>query len=107
MGRRPGDPVFRCANKDSPDYKPQYGKTYTARQQAILDEQIPLDDIRATELSLLSKKAFQLGDLENYQIAQDLLQRKMDPGVYVPPYTVEEAKEILQKLTPWKIDWEK
>ena len=106
MGSRRGEPRFYYMDKDSPDYKSSYGKTYTARQQAILEEEIPLEDIRATELSILSKKAFQLGDLEQYQIAQDLLDRKMNPGSYVPPYTKEEAKEILQSLTPWRIDWD-
>ena len=44
-------------------------------------------------------------DIDNYEIAKELLNCKQYPNTYSPSYTIEEAKEILQALTPWKIDW--
>lgn len=32
---------------------------------------------------------------------------KTKPQEYIPQYTIEEAKAILQELTPWIINWEK
>ena len=43
--------------------------------------------------------------IDNYEIAKELLNSKQYPNTYSPSYTIEEAKEILQALTPWKIDW--
>ena len=66
---------------------------------------ISLEEVRVNELTLLSRKAFQNGDIDNYEIAKELLNSKQYPNTYSPSYTIEEAKEILQALTPWKIDW--
>ena len=50
---------FSFKNKDSPDYVSSYGDTYTDRQLAILNNEIPLYEIRPNELSILYKKAKQ------------------------------------------------
>lgn len=96
---------FFFNNKDDPNYRPNYGSSYTKRQQSILDGLIELDDIRPNELSILFRKAEQMEDAEAYEIAQELYNQKMRPDGYRPKYSKEEAKEILQRLTPWKLDW--
>lgn len=51
------DPYFSFKDKDSAEYKPQYGTAYTPRQEKILSGELPLEDIRPNELSLLKQKA--------------------------------------------------
>lgn len=96
---------FRFTNKDDPNYCPQYGTTFTERQQRILDGLIPLDEVRLTELSVLIRKSESMHDLERYDIACALYEQKTDRGEYFPQYTAAEAKRILEQLTPWKIVW--
>lgn len=95
---RGGTPVF-WANKA------RLWLDYTPRQLAILDDEIPLDEIRTTELVAIIKKATARLDGFNLDIANDLLELKKHPSTYFPSMTVEEAKETLQELTPWKLDW--
>lgn len=105
MPRGKCDGRFNFVIKESPDYRPNYGKTYTERQLNILAGTIPLEDVRINELAIIKNKAFQMGDLETYETAEALYLRKRDPGTYFPSYSEEEAREILQSLTPWTIDW--
>ena len=98
---------FSFKNKDSPDYVSSYGDTYTDRQLAILNNEIPLYEIRPNELSILYKKAKQKNDVDSYEIAIQMYAEKTKPQEYIPQYTIEEAKAILQELTPWIINWEK
>ena len=63
------DPYFSFKDRDSAEYKPQYGTAYTPRQEKILSGELPLEDIRPNELSLLKQKAKHLGDVEGYEIA--------------------------------------
>ena len=105
MGAWRGEPRFNFVDRSSPDYEPSYGKTYTARQRAILEGDIPLEQVRANDLTVIMRKSLQMGDTENYEVARELLRQKTEPNDYVPPYTIQEAKEILQRLTPWEIDW--
>ncbi len=63
------DPYFSFKDRDSVEYKPQYGTAYTPRQEKILSGELPLEDIRPNELSLLKQKAKHLGDMEGYEIA--------------------------------------
>ena len=63
------DPYFSFKDRDSAEYKPQYGTAYTPRQEKILSGELPLEDIRPNELSLLKQKAKHLGDMEGYEIA--------------------------------------
>lgn len=51
------DPYFSFKDKDSAEYKSQYGTAYTPRQEKILSGELPLEDIRPNELSLLKQKA--------------------------------------------------
>lgn len=106
MGRGKGSAQFSFSNKDDPDYHYNYGKTYTQRQIDILAGDILLNDVRINDLAILVNKAKQIGDIDTYEQAKELYNRKLDPGQYFPPYSIEEAKQILQSLTPWKIDWE-
>ena len=55
------DPYFSFKDRDSVEYKPQYGTAYTPRQEKILSGELPLEDIRPNELSLLKQKAKHLG----------------------------------------------
>ena len=79
---------------------------YTERQQAIIDGMIPLEEIRTTELSAILKKADTQCDETVQEIVQILYRMKKAPDDYRPLYSVEKAKEILQSLTPWKINWD-
>ena len=49
------DPYFSFKDRDSVEYKPQYGTAYTLRQEKILSGELPLEDIRPNELSLLKQ----------------------------------------------------
>lgn len=92
-------------NKDSPDYRPSYGKTYTERQLRILNEEIPLEEIRLNEITVIMRKAESLGDDEKLAIARVLYNVKTRKEDYRFSVSVEDAKQILQELTPWDIDW--
>lgn len=105
MARKKRDGMFNFVNKDDPNYRPNYGSTYTKRQMDVLAGIIPLEEVRINDLAILVHKAEQMGDIETYEQAKELYDRKLDPGTYFPTYTIEEAKNILQRLTPWKIDW--
>lgn len=69
------DPYFSFKDRDSVEYKPQYGTAYTPRQEKILSGELPLEDIRPNELSLLKQKAKHLGDMEGYEIATCVTRR--------------------------------
>lgn len=94
-------------NKDSPDYKPNYGTQYTKRQQMILNELIPLDQVRLNELTIIIRKAEAMEDTETAAAAQILYDAKTHVDSFQFSMSPEEAKEYLQSLTPWKINWEK
>ncbi len=94
-------------NKDSPDYKPNYGKTFTERQLKILNEEIPLDQVRLQEIAVIKNKAEALGDDEKVEIAKTLYAFKTGAEEYKFAVSVEDAKATLQSLTPWEIDWDK
>ena len=100
------DSVFM--NKDDPDYKPSYGKTYTERQRRIVNEELPLSEVRINELTIIMNKAVSMGDIPTYETAKMLRNLKIheDDGEYSLSYSPEEAKAILESLTPWKINWE-
>ena len=94
-------------NKDDPDYRPNYGKVYTERQLKIMNEELPLEEFTQGELTLLTRKAERLEDeeaLEKLAYIQKLKDPKTEFTFSVSP---SEAKEVLQSLTPWEIDWEK
>lgn len=95
------DPYFSFKDRDNVEYKPQYGTAYTLRQEKILSGELPLEDIRPNELSLLKQKAKHLGDMEGYEIATLRYEEMLHPlDAYYNHYTAEEAAEILRKLTP-------
>ena len=107
MAGKKHSPYFFFKNKDSPDYVGFYGTVYTDRQLAILNGEIPLSEVRPNELSFLYKKAKVKGDMESYEEAMSLYLQRTAPQEYIPTYTIDEAKEVLQELTPWEINWEK
>ena len=81
------------------------GLDYTERQMAILNDDVPFEQIRTTELSMLMARATEREDVINYNIAKRLYDAKTNPSIYTPSISVMEAKEILQSLTPWIVDW--
>ena len=85
--------------------KQRAGLDYTDRQLAILNDEIHIDMIRTTELAAIMKRAKERGDEDYYEIAQGYYLKKKDPISYAPTYSTEEAKNILQSLTPWEINW--
>lgn len=92
------------------DYKAiDVAKEYTPRQIAILNEEIPLEDVSLNELTRLRAKATARMDYENILSAKSLQEQKRNPydKYSKPKYTLEEAREILQRLTPYPIDWDK
>lgn len=92
-------------NKDAPDYKPNYGSKFTERQQMILSEQIPLNQFRLNEITIILHKAEELGDEEKIKKAKALQDLKRHEGLYRVKMRPGEARASLQALTPWKIDW--
>lgn len=78
---------------------------YTPRQMAILNEEIPLEQVRPNELGIIIRKATERGDEEQAETAKNLQWKKQNPRAYSPSCTFEEAKQILQRLTPWDIKW--
>ena len=86
--------------------KPRTGLDYTARQHAILNDEIPVEEIRTTELSALMKRANERADQMAYDIAEGFYDLKIHPCEYMPHYTMAEAKAVLQSLTPWEIHWD-
>lgn len=102
-----GLPPSVFQNKDSPDYKPNYGKKFTERQVKILNEEIPIEAVRLTEISIIMRKVESLGDEENLDIARMLYAFKTHKEEYQFNIAAEDAKRTLQDLTPWEIDWNK
>ena len=98
MGRRKGVAIFNRAIA-------RVDIDYTERQLRILCNEIPLDEVGTTELVVLQKKAKARMDSYNYEVATLLYEIKKNPHEYRPNLTVDEAKVILQTLTPWKINW--
>ena len=86
--------------------KQRIGLDYTDRQMAILNDEIHIDMIRTTELAAIMKRAKERGDEDYYEIAQGYYLQKKNPSTYVPTYTIAEAENVLQPLTPWEINWE-
>ena len=79
---------------------------YSKKQILILAEAIPLEEVRKNELTAIIKKARARGDQDILEYAEELLGIKELPPSILPMYTIEEAKEILQSLTPWIIQWD-
>lgn len=87
--------------RKDPNYNP-YGTVYTDKQTMILDGVVPVETVRLSELAILVKKAEKMGDRDNAELARQLYEQKSNPESYFPPYSLGEAKAILQRLTPWK-----
>lgn len=92
-------------NKEDPSYRPTYGKILTEKQMLILNGTIPLEEVRPNEVTILLRKAEVIGDERILEDAQMLYERKHHPKEYWPAYTVKEAMEVLQSLTPWPTDY--
>ena len=101
------DSVF--THKDDPNYRPSYGHTYTERQRKIVNEELPLPEIRFNEITTIMKKAISLGDVPTYEKAKALRDLKIheNDSEYSFSFSPEEAKAFLESITPWKINWEK
>ena len=99
-GRKPGPgPAIFCRAENRLDLD------YTARQMDILNGDIPFEKIQPQQLKVIMTKAKAREDDWNYDIAKAMYDQKMNPDNYFPKFSVSEAKIILQKLTPWTIDW--
>ena len=96
-----GTPHFLYTNKDSPDYVAPFAPFYSDRQKAILSGELPIEKVGLHELGRLRNKARNMGDNENFEIANILYEEKSNPAAgFYKQYTAEEAAEILRKLTP-------
>ena len=112
MGRwgtytRAGNPVKhkeRPLIYDSVDWS---GKPYTERQLAILNGKINLSSVRLSEIAAIKNKADAKQDAAVYGRACELYEIWKFIDSYKPKYSVEEAKEVLQRLSNHKIDWDK
>lgn len=93
-------PIFHIGGIDW-----NYERDYTRRQLDILNGDVALEKIRRNELAAIIKKANARCDNFNYEIAQSLLDAMNTPCEYFPDMTVGEARQILQRLTPWELDW--
>lgn len=75
---------------------------YTERQWKILNNEIPLDKVRLTELNRLLCKAKEREEPQWIDTAEALYEQKKNPDNYQPPYTKESAASILASLNyPW------
>ena len=83
----------------------RYGKQYTERQMMILREEISLDQIRKNEVCIIIRKAEAMGDEMTATAARIIYGKKTNEGRYQFSMSGEEARNALQALTPWKIDW--
>ena len=99
-----GSARFSYINKDSSDYVRPYPPMYTERQTQILSGEIPLENIRLQELSIIINKANYNNDEGNAALAEYLYLVKKHPDEYKPMMDDKEAKKVLQDLTPWDID---
>lgn len=101
-----GRGFIRFVNKDDPAYKKPCGKTYTEKQLKLLSGEIAWETTPLGQLTRLLYKAETLNDAEATAKARemrDLKIKQRDAG-YTPDLTVDEAKDILRELTPWKRD---
>ena len=84
-------------NRDAPDYQFNYAHPYTERQLKILDGTIPYQTVRLTDLYALMKKAEQLNDYENAELAERMYNEvKYPPDTYKPATSYEEALDFLE-----------
>jgi len=79
-------------------YNP-YGANFSSRQKEIIWG-FPVDRLKMQEISVILRKAERLGLNSVYEMVYDRYE-EMITGRSPPKYTLEEAKEILRKLTPW------
>ena len=98
--------MISYVNKDSPDYVRAYPPEYTERQLKILTGEIPLKEVRMNEIAIIMNKARYNNDEGNLATAEYLHLLKQHPDEYKPMMELDEAKRILQELTPWDIDEE-
>ena len=57
MARKKRDGMFNFVNKDDPNYRPNYGSTYTKRQMDVLAGIIPLEFVPInTKANRITKK---------------------------------------------------
>ena len=88
-------------------YAKSYPKELTAKQHRIMTGELPLEEVRLNEIREIMKKAAFNEDQDLLEAATDLYNAKSNPNSHQPAYSVEEAKDILQSLTPWTIEWDK
>lgn len=93
-------------NKDDPNYRPSYGKTYTERQLRIISEDLSVEEISNTELVKLMRKAETLEDNEVAEKVRRLHELKNYVETYNFTFSPSEAKDVLKALTPWEDDSE-
>ena len=105
--RSPLDSKARVGKTYCDDYVRSFPKELTARQHKIMTGEISLEAVRLTEIRAIMNKAAYHEDQELLEAATDLYNAKSNPESYQPAYSVDEAKDILQSLTPWAIEWDK
>ena len=84
---------------------PNYMRPYSERQAKIIAEEIPLEDIRINELTVIMKKAKVHDDPATYELVKAMRYRKITPledDPEIPELTAEEASKLIADLEP---DW--
>lgn len=89
--------------KFDPNYN-WYNHPFTNKQlQLIYGEYDP--SVRKQEIAVIFKKAEVLGDDDIVETIEEKYSELMFGKRYQPRYTIEEAKQRLQAMTPFEINW--
>lgn len=100
MGK--ANPLLHKLKRIEPDYNP-YGTKFTDRQNEIIKGVDP-SSIKLSELIVIMKKARINGFDEIAEQIYEMYEDKI-VGKEKPKYSIEQAKNILQSMTPWEIKW--
>lgn len=90
---------FNYGQREEMGYNP-YGTVFTPRQERIILG-LPVNGLRTQEITTVIRKAEKLELLELSETVFDMYEEILTDRV-PPKHTIEEAKSILQNLTPWE-----
>jgi hypothetical protein len=78
---------------------------YTEKQKAMINGEVPIENLRTADIKNAMLKAEQKGDQSSYEFLKELYCIKTAPPDCKPHISPDDAKKKLQAMTPWKIDW--
>ena len=101
---------FKIGVKEDPNYNP-YGTVFTERQQAIIRGE-NVNRLTTTEITKVIRKAEKLGNVELAEKVFCLYEAMLTGdnefeklSETTKKQIVEDCKQRLQRLTPWKLEW--